>query len=106
MQHTMTLFKTNLWKLRSLKRKAWKIEHNITKLDFTHYRQRHLPSRDLTSDDLDSSDTEPPRRRRTPLPFNYTNPQNDFRNYKTDLDYLFFLFSSSNFLHSGSFLIT
>lgn len=33
----------------------------------------------------------------------YTNSFNDFRNFKLQKDFLFILFSSSNFLHSGPF---
>ncbi|GBC33961.2 hypothetical protein GLOIN_2v1780032 [Rhizophagus irregularis DAOM 181602=DAOM 197198] len=33
----------------------------------------------------------------------YINPYNDFRNFKQHRDFLYILFSSSNFLHSGPF---
>lgn len=33
----------------------------------------------------------------------YVNPLNNFRNYKNHNDLLFIIFSSSNFLHDGSF---
>ncbi|PKY41145.1 hypothetical protein RhiirA4_454666 [Rhizophagus irregularis] len=33
----------------------------------------------------------------------YVNPYNDFRNFKLHKDFLYILFSSSNFLHSGPF---
>lgn len=43
------------------------------------------------------------RRHRSRRDYVYTNPFNDFRNFKTSLDYLFILYTSSNFLHSGPF---
>lgn len=44
----------------------------------------------------------PPRDRQSSPPFEYICPELAYRNFKTSLDYLFILFSSSNFLHSGS----
>ncbi|CAB4435335.1 unnamed protein product [Rhizophagus irregularis] len=99
MQECSILIKLNIWKTRNQKWKLLRDAWGITKKSFTKYREIFS------------------RNQRTAATFNrpitidnnrdlergYINPFNDFRNFKLDKDFLFILFSSSNFLHSGSF---
>lgn len=73
---------------------------NISKQDFNRYRIIH-PTPVMLSPSIEADVS--PRARRTQI-FEYdVNPHHDFRNYKSNMDYLYILFSSSNFLHSGPF---
>lgn len=71
---------------------------NLSKQDFKNYRTGRVPDSFPSS-----SDTDRPSRDRPSNTFEYVNPHHDFRNYKINVDYLYILFSSSNFLHSGPF---
>ncbi|PKY17728.1 hypothetical protein RhiirB3_430406 [Rhizophagus irregularis] len=89
------LFKMNIWKKRNEK---WKIHRELlglTKKSFKEYYQtyRHNPSAQPSSRNRQRNNRE----------FNYSNPFNSFRNFKLSKDFLYILFSSSNFLHSGPF---
>ncbi|PKY33184.1 hypothetical protein RhiirB3_451909 [Rhizophagus irregularis] len=89
------LFKMNIWKKRNDK---WKIQRDLlglTKKSFKDYHQtyRHNPSAQPSSRN----------RQRNIRDFNYINPFNSFHNFKLSKDFLYILFSSSNFLHSGPF---
>ncbi|PKY59654.1 hypothetical protein RhiirA4_482587 [Rhizophagus irregularis] len=89
------MFKALIWKKRNEK---WKIQREllgITKKSFTDY---HKNFRNNTS--TRSANNNIRNRNRD---FIYINPFNDFRNFKLQKDFLFILFSSSNFLHSGPF---
>ncbi|PKY59604.1 hypothetical protein RhiirA4_482478 [Rhizophagus irregularis] len=99
--HTCSLLiKTEIWKTRN---QLWKIQRDnwgLSKKNFTKYRELYTRSQRAIA------------AANRPLIINehnsihergYINPFNDFRNFKLDKDFLFILFSSSNFLHSGAF---
>ncbi|PKC05193.1 hypothetical protein RhiirA5_378822 [Rhizophagus irregularis] len=99
--HCSMTFKSDLWKLRNEKWKLLRTELGLTKKSFLNYRKN------ITSDPLVIHDITPLDSRRNPRKrkiFTYTNPFcNNFRNFKLEKDFLFILFTSSNFLHSGPF---
>lgn len=86
--------KLHVWKPRSSLWKQWKQNHHLTKKDFKDYSKKF--SRHVTL-------PRPLPRPRSRAPSEYVNPLADFRNFKLSSDYLFILFTSSNFLHSGTF---
>ncbi|CAB4436858.1 unnamed protein product [Rhizophagus irregularis] len=102
MQICSLMIKMDIWKFRNqiwhTRRENW----GISKKNFTKYRELYTRSQRATA-----------ATSRTIIPINedhnnerergYINPFNDFRNFKLDKDFLFILFSSSNFLHSGAF---
>ncbi|CAB5181195.1 unnamed protein product [Rhizophagus irregularis] len=99
MHQCSILIKINIWKARNQKWKALRDAWGITKKSFTKYR------------DIFSRNQRTAAALKRPVVIDnnrdmergYINPFNDFRNFKLDKDFLFILFSSSNFLHSGSF---
>lgn len=70
----------------------------LTKNDFKKYSHVHRQTRNSRAD-VSSTNTHIRNHR----DHNYINPYCDFRNFKLHKDFLYILFSSSNFLHSGSF---
>ncbi|CAB4403686.1 unnamed protein product [Rhizophagus irregularis] len=102
MQICSLMIKMDIWKFRNqiwhTRRENW----GISKKTFTKYRELYTRSQRAMA-----------ATSRTIIPINedhnnerergYINPFNDFRNFKLDKDFLFILFSSSNFLHSGAF---
>ncbi|CAB5095998.1 unnamed protein product [Rhizophagus irregularis] len=99
MQLCSTSFKSNIWKLRNEKWKALRDELNITKKSFKDYRKNFINERR----NIGTSSVPNSSNRQHDREYGYINPFNDFRNFKLDKEFLFILFSSSNFLHSGSF---
>lgn len=100
LQECSQSFKKKLWKFRNEKWKSWRDAKGLTKRSFKIYsqlfgqrNQQHMP--DVR--------TQPRRRKRSSKVHVYSNPQWDFRNYKNHQDFLFILFSSSNFLHGSPF---
>ncbi|PKY23739.1 hypothetical protein RhiirB3_438036 [Rhizophagus irregularis] len=90
--------KLDIWKVRNNIWKTIRSDWGLTKKHFIKYRETFLTElRTLAA----------VRRTDPPIPNDrergYINPFNDFRNFKLDKDFLFILFSSSNFLHSGAF---
>ncbi|PKY59553.1 hypothetical protein RhiirA4_515610 [Rhizophagus irregularis] len=99
MQECSILIKMNIWKARNRKWKLLRDAWGITKSSFTKYREifsRHQRAAAALNRTLVVDNNREMER-------GYINPFNDFRNFKLDKDFLFILFSSSNFLHSGSF---
>ncbi|PKY17509.1 hypothetical protein RhiirB3_430153 [Rhizophagus irregularis] len=96
-QECSSLFKSNIWKIRNQKWKVIKSAMGLTKLSFKNY---HKNFKDFNNPVTDANTSRRIRRVQDHI---YTNPHNDFRNFKLDKDFLFILFSSSNFLHSGPF---
>ncbi|UZO02767.1 uncharacterized protein OCT59_021246 [Rhizophagus irregularis] len=97
--HSCSLqIKLDIWKVRNNIWKTIRSDWGLTKKHFIKYRETFLTElRTLAA----------VRRTDPPIPNDrergYINPFNDFRNFKLDKDFLFILFSSSNFLHSGAF---
>ncbi|PKK75231.1 hypothetical protein RhiirC2_773865 [Rhizophagus irregularis] len=85
----------NIWKKRNEK---WKIQRDLLGLSKKSFKEYHQTFR---NNSLSQSSSR--NRHRTIRDFNYVNPFNNFRNFKLSKDFLYILFSSSNFLHSGSF---
>jgi hypothetical protein len=81
----------------------WKILRNelgLTKQSFKDYRKNLIAARN-NNVALPSAFTINRQRDRE---YGYISPfNNNFRNFKLEKDFLFILFSSSNFLHSGPF---
>ncbi|PKY59297.1 hypothetical protein RhiirA4_481908 [Rhizophagus irregularis] len=99
MQQCSILIKVNIWKARNQKWKLMRDAWGITKRSFTKYQDifpRNERAAAAFNRMLDIDNNREMER-------GYINPFNDFRNFKLDKDFLFILFSSSNFLHSGSF---
>ncbi|PKY57665.1 hypothetical protein RhiirA4_478875 [Rhizophagus irregularis] len=99
MQICSIIIKTDLWKVRN---QLWKTQRDvwgITKKSFIHYRELFTRTQRVSAAISRTSVINNNR----DLERGYINPFNDFRNFKLDKDYLFILFSSSNFLHSGAF---
>lgn len=88
----LKLIYNEIWKE---KRKDWSLD----KKAFTNYRKNHGPN----TDNLGVSHTNGSHNNHD-REYGYISPFNDFRNFKLEKEFLFILFSSSNFLHSGSFL--
>ncbi|PKY57390.1 hypothetical protein RhiirA4_478427 [Rhizophagus irregularis] len=100
--HTCSItFKTVIWKLRNEKWKALRDQLGLTKQSFKDYRKNLKTNRNNNNEVVPSDFILNPRRYRE---FGYINPfNNNFRNFKLEKDFLFILFTSSNFLHSGPF---
>ncbi|POG81469.1 hypothetical protein GLOIN_2v1868257 [Rhizophagus irregularis DAOM 181602=DAOM 197198] len=96
--HSCSLqIKLDIWKVRNNIWKTIRSDWGLTKKHFIKYRETFLTElRTLAA----------VRRTDPPIPNDrergYINPFNDFRNFKLDKDFLFILFSSSNFLHSDT----
>lgn len=99
MQEAIGLFKSNIWKVRSQAWKEWKLREGITKQDFKNYYTQHRTP--LRSERRNHEDFTPSSQR-LKTDWVYSNPINNFRNYKNQSDLLFIIFSS-NFLHDGFF---
>jgi hypothetical protein len=98
--HTCSvLFKSNIWKSRNSKWKILRSELGLSKSSFKTYYKDFKQSG--TPSDT-RHDNQTPRRERERDSI-YVNPFNDYRNFKLQKDFLFILFTSSNFLHSGPF---
>ncbi|PKK57024.1 ribonuclease H-like protein [Rhizophagus irregularis] len=73
----------------------WFNFNGLSKKSFKEYHQT------FRNNPLSQSSSR--NRQRIIRDFNYINPFNYFRNFKLSKDFLYILFTSSNFLHSGSF---
>ncbi|PKY50670.1 hypothetical protein RhiirA4_467264 [Rhizophagus irregularis] len=94
-------FKSVIWKSRNEKWKHLCDVLGLTKQSFKDYRKNLKSNRNHNNDIRPSDFTLDPRRNRE---FGYISPfNNNFRNFKLEKDFLFILFTSSNFLHSGPF---
>ncbi|CAB5196506.1 hypothetical protein RhiirA5_415138 [Rhizophagus irregularis] len=85
----------NIWKKRNEK---WKIQRDLLGLTKKLFKDYHQTYRNNPLSQPSSRNSQ-----RNICDFNYTNPFNSFRNFKLSKDFLYILFSSSNFLHSGPF---
>jgi hypothetical protein len=94
-----TTFKNNIWKKRNAIWKTVRSDMGLTKASFKNYYKLNRKSNNNLSDSSSSSNLNTQRH----VDIGYINPFNDFRNFKLQKDFLYILFSSSNFLHSGSF---
>lgn len=98
--HTCSIsFKSVIWQARNSKWKNLRSELGLSKASFkTYYKDfKHLGA--SNNDDIRQEDHSNRRARGS----TYVNPFNDYRNFKLQKDFLFILFTSSNFLHSGPF---
>jgi hypothetical protein len=98
LQECSLLFKSELWQPRNILWKNKRDQMGLTKDSFRNYRKDHASN--------DAHNIRPSNSRT--VRHNNTSPYfssciEDFRNFKLQSDLLFILFSSSNFLHSGSF---
>ncbi|CAB5192257.1 unnamed protein product [Rhizophagus irregularis] len=89
------IFKFDIWKKRNEK---WKLQRELMGITKASFKDYHKNLRDKVTTRTSHNNT-----RRREREFIYINPFNDFRNFKLQKDFLFILFSSSNFLHSGPF---
>lgn len=100
LQEVGATFKKDTWKIRNAKWKTLHSDMALSKALFkTYYKTFHNSNNNLSGSSSSNANT------RRSYEYGYINLFNDFWNFKLQKEFLYILFSSLNFLHSGTFFL-